>query len=88
MNFLEYLTATAIGFAPGTTAYVYTGMVGKDLSSGSPTMPWYSYLVGFGLLFLLIKVISDAATKAFEDIEAEEETKTQLLKEDQARRKY
>ena len=63
-------------FAPGTTAYVYTGTVGKALLGGDGAgLPWYGYVGGLAALVTLTRVLTDISTKAVEEIEAAEKEK-------------
>lgn len=75
INFSAFFGGTILGFAPGTIAYVYTGYVGKALTSdaGSDVYPWYVYLGGLTLFAGVLKVVADTATRVVEEIEAEEE---------------
>jgi len=77
-----------LGFAPGTFAYVYTGYAGKALTTsmsaseaGVDVYPWYIYAGGLTLFAGLLKLVADTATKAIEEIEAEEENE-KLINED------
>lgn len=76
IDFPSYFWSTLIGFAPGTIAYVYTGMVGKELllSGGAESsgQPWYVYAVGLTVLSGLLKVASDVATGILESVEEDE----------------
>lgn len=78
IDFPSYFWSTLIGFAPGTIAYVYTGMVGKELmfnsgDAGSSGQPWYVYAVGLSVLAGLLKVASDVATGILESTEDDSE---------------
>eukprot|EP00638_Chattonella_subsalsa_P009657 CAMPEP_0117756832 /NCGR_PEP_ID=MMETSP0947-20121206/14339_1 /TAXON_ID=44440 /ORGANISM="Chattonella subsalsa, Strain CCMP2191" /LENGTH=336 /DNA_ID=CAMNT_0005576547 /DNA_START=180 /DNA_END=1190 /DNA_ORIENTATION=+ len=70
VGFWPYLIGTAVGFLPGTIAYVYTGEIGKTLtdgaSSGLPPIAYVGILAGFGAL---LKVVADVATNALGDLE-------------------
>ena len=46
--FLQYLTATLIGIAPGIAIYVYFGIFGKGLGNGPSVFDWM--LFGLGVL--------------------------------------
>ena len=67
VDFWPYLTATLIGFSPGTFAYVYTGQAAKALSGeggAEAALPWYAY-AGAGLALAVIsKLITDIASEA------------------------
>ncbi|KAL3925442.1 MAG: hypothetical protein SGILL_000407 [Bacillariaceae sp.] len=75
INFSAYFMGTLLGFAPGTIAYVYTGYIGKALTTegASDVYPWYVYLGGMTLFAGLLKVVADTATRIVEEIEAEDE---------------
>lgn len=77
INFTSFFGGTVLGFAPGTIAYVYTGYVGKALTTdgaaADTVYPWYVYITGLSLFAALLKVVADTATRVVEEIEAEEE---------------
>jgi uncharacterized membrane protein YdjX (TVP38/TMEM64 family) len=76
IDFPSYFWSTLIGIAPGTIAYVYTGMVGKEimLSGGAEnsSQPWYVYAVGLTVLSGLLKLASDVATGILESVEEDD----------------
>jgi uncharacterized membrane protein YdjX (TVP38/TMEM64 family) len=74
IDFASYFWGTLLGFAPGTVAYVYTGMVGKALTlgGGDSTEPWYVYAGGFALLAGFLKLASDVASGIVEAIDQED----------------
>lgn len=73
IDFASYFWATLLGFAPGTVAYVYTGMVGKALTlGGGSSEPWYVYAGGLGLLSVFVKLASDVASNIVNAIEDDE----------------
>jgi uncharacterized membrane protein YdjX (TVP38/TMEM64 family) len=80
IDFVSYFWGTLLGFTPSTFAYVYTGMVGKDLMFGETNnQPWYIYVAGFGILLTLLKLVTDVATgiiEAIDDDDIENETNT------------
>ncbi|GAX12724.1 hypothetical protein FisN_15Hh203 [Fistulifera solaris] len=61
IEFVPYFFGTLLGFAPGTMGIVYAGMVGKALTTGDGSQPWYVYAVGCLGLGLLMKLITDVA---------------------------
>jgi uncharacterized membrane protein YdjX (TVP38/TMEM64 family) len=66
--FLQYLTATLIGIAPGIAIYVYFGIFGKGLGNGPSVFDWM--LFGLGVLAtiaLAILVIRKTKTKFAEE---------------------
>jgi len=75
VNFLDFIVATALGFAPGTCAYVYFATTARSVlsdSGGSSAQPWYVYAVGVAVTVGLLKVVSDVAKQAVDDaIEAD-----------------
>ena len=72
INFPAFFWGTLLGFAPGTLAYVYTGYVGKALTTdGSESLPWFVYAGGLALLAGLMKVLADVAARAVEELEDE-----------------
>ena len=76
IDFVSYFWATLLGFAPGTIAYVYTGMVGKEImfnTDGVNDQPWYVYGVGFALILGVMKVISDTASSILQSIDEDDE---------------
>jgi uncharacterized membrane protein YdjX (TVP38/TMEM64 family) len=72
INFSAYFWGTILGFAPGTLACVYTGMVGKALTLGEGSQPWYVYAGGFVLLATFLKLVSDVASDIVEAIDDDE----------------
>ena len=73
IDFASYFWGTLLGFAPGTIAYVYTGMVGKALTLGQGDQPWFVYAGGFTLLLGFLKLVTDVASEIVEAIDDEEE---------------
>jgi uncharacterized membrane protein YdjX (TVP38/TMEM64 family) len=81
IDFVSYFWATLLGFAPGTIAYVYTGMVGKEIivttqqqidgvgMTSNGDQPWYVYGFGFALILGIMKVISDTASEILQSID-------------------
>ncbi len=66
--FMQYLTATLIGIAPGIAIYVYFGIFGKGLGNGPTFFDWL--LFGLGVLAtiaLAILVIRKTKTKFAEE---------------------
>ena len=66
--FLQYLTATLIGIAPGIAIYVYFGIFGKGLGNGPSVFDWV--LFGLGVLAtiaLAILVIRKTKAKFAEE---------------------
>jgi uncharacterized membrane protein YdjX (TVP38/TMEM64 family) len=66
--FLQYLTATLVGIAPGIAIYVYFGIFGKGLGNGPSVFDWM--LFGLGVLAtiaLAILVIRKTKTKFAEE---------------------
>ncbi|CAM9170582.1 unnamed protein product [Discosporangium mesarthrocarpum] len=70
VDFWEYMSGTMIGFFPGTLAYVYTGSLGKSLTDGDLSLPWYGYAAVLAFVAVLLKTVGDIATNAVEEIEA------------------
>jgi uncharacterized membrane protein YdjX (TVP38/TMEM64 family) len=72
IEFPAFFGATLLGFAPGTIAYVYTGYIGKALTTnGANDMyPWYVYLGGMTFCAAFLKVLADTATRIVEGIES------------------
>eukprot|EP00977_Amphora_coffeiformis_P012416 scaffold3069_cov215-Amphora_coffeaeformis.AAC.17 len=62
IKFWPYFWGTVLGFAPGSVAYVYTGMVGQAVMTGKGDQPWYFYAGGLLALGTLLKMITDTAT--------------------------
>ena len=72
IDFASFFWGTIIGFAPGTLAYVYTGVVGKALTiGGDGAQPWYVYAGGAALLGGLLKLLVDVAGNIIEEMEEE-----------------
>lgn len=69
VDFWSYITATFLGFAPGTLGIVYAGTAGKALfAEGLSGFPWYLYAGAGGLLFLFGKTVASIATDAIKAI--------------------
>lgn len=63
INYFNYFWGTLFGCLPGTLLFLYTGMVGKELSSiGNNSQPWYFYAVGLSVIVLLLKLLTDVAS--------------------------
>ena len=73
IDFPSYFWGTLLGFAPGTFAYVYTGMVGQALTVGEGSQPWYVYAGGFAVLLTFLKLVTDVASEIVNAIGDEEE---------------
>jgi len=73
IRFPSYFFGTILGFAPGTFAYVYGGVIGKELTvGGDHAQPWYIYAGGMAIIVGLIKVIGDVATSVIDTMEDDE----------------
>lgn len=73
IDFWSYFCGTLLGFAPGTFAYVYTGMVGQELTLGNGAgQPLYVYAGGLVVLAGILKLIADVATRIVEDLGVDE----------------
>jgi len=74
VRFWPYFWGTLLGFAPGTFAYVYTGVIGKMLISGDPgSQPWYVYVGGLTLFTGFLKLGGDIASNIIEEMQGVEE---------------
>ena len=74
ITFKNFFWGTLLGFAPGTLAYVYTGVVGKALTiGGDGAQPWYVYAGGAVVLGGLLKLLVDVAGNIVQEIEDEAE---------------
>lgn len=82
IKFWPYFWGTLIGFTPGTIAYVYTGEIGKVLTSvsdvvvdgggvdgGGAVAPWYIYLGGMSILVVVLKLLADLASSIIEEMD-------------------
>jgi uncharacterized membrane protein YdjX (TVP38/TMEM64 family) len=70
INFWPYFFGTAIGFAPGTFAYVYAGRIGKALTIDSASSePWYVYVGGLAIVVALLKVAGDVASGVIDSMD-------------------
>jgi uncharacterized membrane protein YdjX (TVP38/TMEM64 family) len=75
IDFVSYFWGTLLGFTPSTLAYVYTGMVGKEVMFGTTNgQPWYVYVAGFTVLLTLLKLVTDVATGIIEAIDDDDAT--------------
>lgn len=74
IDFASFFWATLLGFAPGTLAYVYTGVVGKALTAGGDSaQPWFVYAGGAVLVGGLVKLLVDVASSIVAEIEEDAE---------------
>jgi uncharacterized membrane protein YdjX (TVP38/TMEM64 family) len=75
ISFSAFFGGTLLGFVPGTIAYVYSGYIGKALTTGgtSDVCPWYVYFGGMTLFAGLLKVLADTATRIINEIEEEDD---------------
>lgn len=73
--FWPYVGGTALGFLPGTMAYVYTGTVGKAFlgNNGETAEPWYVYAGILAVAVILLKNLADVATGIIEGLEEEDQ---------------
>lgn len=73
VDFVSYITATFLGFAPGSFGVVYFGSAGKALTeTSSAGVPWYGYAgVGVGIL-LFGQAIAKYATSVIQQMEEED----------------
>lgn len=63
INYFNYFWGTLFGCMPGLVLFLYTGMVGKELTSMNTNgQPWYVYAVGFGVIIFLLKSLTDVAS--------------------------
>src|SRR6201981_550998 len=66
--FMQYLTATLIGIAPGIAIYVYFGIFGKGLGNGTSVLDWVLFGLGvMATIALAILVIRKTKTKFAEE---------------------
>ena len=73
VNFWSFLTATFLGFAPGTFGIVYAGSVGKAIfAENSMNFPWYVYLVIGSIVLYFAQSIAKIANDAINDMEKNE----------------
>jgi len=71
INFSAFFWGTLFGFAPGTLAYVYTGYIGKALTSSAgdeTAYPWYVYVGGLVLFSGIIKLLADTASSIVDEL--------------------
>jgi len=75
IDFVSYFWGTLFGFAPGTLAYVYTGMIGKELTlgGGEGSQPWFVYAGGLALLAGFLKLVSDVASEIVNAIDDDDD---------------
>ena len=63
-----FMLATAIGYFPGTLAFVYSGAAGKALLVGSATKPWYAYASALALSAVAGKYVAEFLNETLEKI--------------------
>lgn len=79
VNFVDFAVATALGFAPGTCAFVYLATTARSVMNEGASEPWYVYASGVLVTVFLLKVVSDVAKKAVdESIEADKREAAEL----------
>eukprot|EP00981_Chlorochromonas_danica_P002851 scaffold562_cov190-Ochromonas_danica.AAC.1 len=69
----SFISATFLGFAPGSFGFVYFGSAGKSLFSGGAGLPWYAYGAIGLLLALFVQTIARVATDAVKHMEVEDD---------------
>jgi len=76
VKFPAYFWGTLLGFIPGSLAYVYTGMVGKELALGGfdGSQPWYVYAGGFAVLAAFFKIVTDVASGIIDELDDDDGT--------------
>lgn len=71
VEFVPYLLATLIGFAPGTAIYVYSGevasIVQESSSLESAPFPWYAYAGFLAAGIALATKVTDIANNALQE---------------------
>ncbi len=73
VNFWSFLTATFLGFAPGTFGIVYAGSVGKAIfTENNMNFPWYVYLVIGSIVLYFAQSIAKIANDAINEMEKNE----------------
>mmetsp|Transcript_13070 Transcript_13070/g.12664 ORF Transcript_13070/g.12664 Transcript_13070/m.12664 type:complete len:117 (+) Transcript_13070:1498-1848(+) len=79
VDFWSYITATFLGFAPGTLGIVYAGTAGKALfAEGLSGFPWYLYAGAGAGIFLFGKTVAGIASDTIKQIEIEEAAEVAL----------
>ena len=76
IEFAPYFFGTLLGFAPGTMGMVYAGMVGKALTTGDGTQPWYVYAGGSVVLGVFLKLVADVAGNIINSMEEDDDDDT------------
>ena len=86
VDFWSYVSATFLGFSPGTLAIVYAGSAGKVFNSDDlhhslkvfqdlfdndgVGLPWYVYAGGFALIVFIAQTVGKIATTAIQEMES------------------
>jgi uncharacterized membrane protein YdjX (TVP38/TMEM64 family) len=73
VDFWSFISATLLGFAPGSFGIVYAGSAGKAIFDRN--VPWYVFALGAILLAFVGKTIAKIAGDAIKTIEEEESNK-------------
>lgn len=71
----SFITATFLGFSPGTFGIVYFGSAGKDfIESGGTSfgLPWYGYAAAAAFVLLFIQTMTKIATDAIKEMDERE----------------
>lgn len=82
VDFISYITATFLGFTPGSFGVVYFGSAGKALSTeGAAHLPLYVYALGGLGIYGFGQWVAKYATKVIEEIEEEDKWEQAALKQ-------
>jgi len=78
-EFVDFILATALGFAPGTIGLVYAASTARDVMSDGASQPWYVYALGLAVTVGVLKIVSDVASQAIKDAVEEDEVSSSTL---------
>ena len=69
ISFPTFVVGTILGFIPSAIAYVYAGLVGKELILGGASQPWYIYVGVVTVLAGFLKLVTDVATSLIDAVD-------------------
>lgn len=73
VGFLDFISATFLGFFPGTLALVASASTAQALAAGDAEQPWYVYAAGAAVTLAMLKAVTTVAQQAVDEAVQESE---------------